>query len=402
MNLTDEQQSFVNLVMSSPRPRLVCLTGGPGTGKTTTLRALLAELRQRGETFAVAAPSGKAAQRCEEALQGIAKASTLHRLLRLRPDGGEVPAPVFASVVVVDEASMIDVHLFAALMRACFEGGGRVGCLVLVGDPDQLPPVGPGQPFLDLLASTTLPVPVVRLTQVHRQALDSGIVRAAYAIKAGREPEWCADFRLVPCDAAAEVPGRVVQVMRELELHPAQSQVLAPQRTTTAGVEALNAHVEGLRASHGPLLRERFRVGSKVIVTKNDYDLAVFNGEVGFVVEAKLGAKPGQDTVAVDLGRGDGPRVVPFRGAAISWLDPAWALTVHRTQGSEYEDVILVAHTAHSYMLSRSLLYVACTRARRRVVVVGQREAVARAVRKADDVRRATLLQRWLGSRRSA
>jgi exodeoxyribonuclease V alpha subunit len=404
MALTTEQQSLVDLVATGDadgrRPRICALTGGPGVGKTHTIAGLIERLRALGITFAIAAPSGKAAQRCEEALRGTAKASTIHRLLCMRPDSGE-HEPLEQSVVIVDEASMIDVRLFAHLIRACFEGGGKVETLLLVGDPDQLPPVGPGQPFLDLLAATKpgLQIPTVRLTVVQRQALLSGIVRAAHAIRAGEEPEWADDFRLVECEAAADVPGTILSVIDELGIDAVRSQVLAPQNTTVAGCDAINKFIEGKREGLPPPLRDRLRLGTKVIVTKNDYQLQVFNGETGFVVVAKAGAKPAQDVVEVELG-GQVARRVVFRGAAINTLQQAWALTVHRSQGSEYLDVVLVAHRAHSYMLSRSLLYVACTRARERVIVIGQKDTVARAVRRDDDQQRTTLLQRWLGSAR--
>lgn len=392
--LTDEQQALVDLV-TQQQPRIACLTGGPGVGKTFTVRALIDALRAQGVPSALAAPSGKAAQRLEESTGR--PASTIHRLLALRPET-KAHQPITTPVVVIDECSMIDVPLFSQLVRACFEGGGRVRTLLLVGDPDQLPPVGPGQPFHDLLSGVTIKVPTVRLTKVQRQALDSGIVRAAYAIQGGEEPGWAPDFRLVPCPEAADVPGKVWQVIRELELDPERSQVLCPQKTHDAGVESINRHIERVRGGDGPIVRERFRKDTKVIHVKNDYDLGVFNGELGFVLEAKPGpaGKPQQDELTVEIA---GERKV-YRGAQINMLQPAWALTVHKSQGSEWRDVIFVAHRQHSWMLSRSLLYVAVTRARDRVVVVGEADAVAKAVRKVDDTRRRTLLQRWLGAER--
>lgn len=391
--LTDEQQALVDLI-ANERPRIACLTGGPGTGKTTVVRALLDALRAQGVAAALAAPSGKAAQRLEESTGR--PACTIHRLLGLRPET-KAHQPIQTPVVVVDEASMIDVPLFAQLVRACFEGGGRVRSLLLVGDPDQLPPVGPGQPFHDLLSGSAIPdapvrVPVVRLTKVQRQALDSGIVRAAYAIQRGDEPGWAPDFRLVTCPEAKDVPGKVWEVINELQLDAERSQVLAPQKTYDAGVEAINRHVERVRGGTGALVREKFRAGTKVIHTKNDYDLGVFNGELGFVLEARPG-KPQQDELRVEIAG----EVKAYRGAQINMLQPAWALTVHKSQGSEWRDVIFVAHKQHHYMLSRSLLYVAVTRARDRVVVIGENEAVAKAVRRVEDQKRKTLLQRWLG-----
>lgn len=393
--LTSEQQALVDLVAGPDAPRIACLTGGPGTGKTFTVRALVDALRLQGKSCALAAPSGKAAQRLEQATSR--PASTIHRLLGLRP---EVMRPLTLShhVVVVDEASMIDCVLFATLVKACFEGGGRVRTLLLVGDPDQLPPVGPGQPFHDLLGAKAVTVPTARLTVVQRQALDSGIVRAAYSIRDGREPDWAPDFRLVTVPEAKGVPAAVWSVMQELA-DSSQSQVLAPQKSYDAGVDAINRHVEAVRGASGPCVREKFRRATKVIHCKNDYDLNVFNGEIGEVVEARPDPKgeASRDEVLVAIA-GETKR---YRGAQIGMLQPAWALTVHKSQGSEWLDVIFVAHSQHSFMLSRSLLYVAVTRARNRVVVVGQAEAVAKAVRKVEDTRRKTLLQRWLGAEKA-
>ena len=402
MKLTSEQQSFVDIVVNE-RPRIICLTGGPGVGKTTTIRTLVQTLRQQGVPFAVAAPSGKAAQRATEALQGAADASTIHRLLMMRPEAGDY-SPVGARVLVLDESSMIDVKLMATVMRAAFTAGGRVDTLVLVGDPDQLPPVGPGEPFLDLLAGTTLRPRVVNLTVVQRQALDSGIVRAAYAIKAGEEPEWARDFEFVACDELAEIPSTVLRVCEERAMNPFTSQILSPQKNTSGGCDAINTFIENTRKDAGPLLRganddgpERpFRVGSKVIHLKNDYQLNVFNGETGFVKRVERGGKPTHDVLEVELA-GRERRTVIYRGGQIAMLRPAYALTVHKTQGSEYADVVLVAHGGHARMLTRSLLYVAATRARERVVVVGQKSAIARAVRTTLDTDRVTLLKRWLG-----
>lgn len=393
IQLTDEQQALIDLV-ALRQPRIACLTGGPGTGKSTVIKELVQRLQLDGRSCALAAPSGKAAQRLAEVTGR--EAQTIHRLLRLRPETLQ-HQPITQAVVVVDEVSMVDTCLFAQLVRACFEGGGRVRTLLLVGDPDQLPPVGPGQPFQDLLQATSVTVPTVRLTVVQRQALESGIVRAAYAIKAGHEPDYAADFRLVTCPDAADVPGAVWQVIQELQLHPEASQVLCPQKTHDAGVESINKHVERVRcpaAEGGPMVRGKFRAGSKVIHTKNDYTLGVFNGELGFVTAARPGPDGKEAKDELDVRIGD--RELLYRGAAIKMLAPAWALTVHKSQGSEWPTVIFVAHKQHSFMLSRSLLYVAVTRARHRVVVVGDREAVARAVRKVDDLRRKTLLQRWL------
>lgn len=392
MQLTEEQQRAVDLVVHKG-PSLACLTGGPGTGKTTCLKALLEEAGRHGLRAACAAPSGKAAQRMEEATSR--KASTLHRLMGLKPESSSWE-PIEADLLVVDEASMIDVPLMAATLSAA--AAGNVRTVLLVGDADQLPPVGPGQPFHDLLAGEACPS--VRLTKVQRQAQESGIVRAAHAINRGEEPELDApDFRLVECDELDGIPAAIWDTVCREQLDPSSSQVLAPQRNTLGGVEAINRFVEQSRRpveDHEPLVRGLFRANTKVINTRNDYNLRVFNGELGEVVSAVEGRtdrgkkKPADDELHV-LIAGDVKR---YKGAAIGGLAPAWALTVHKSQGSQWDDVIVVTHRAHTRMLTRRLLYVAVTRAAKRVWLVGQRRTVAKAAANTRDARRTTWLSR--------
>jgi len=395
IDLTDEQRGAVSLVVDGA-PRLACLTGGPGTGKTTTLRELLGAADAAGLRSACAAPSGKAAMRLEEATGR--QAATLHRLMRARP-GSREWAPIMADLLVVDEASMVDSPLMAATLGAA--AAGRVRTVLLVGDADQLPPVGPGQPFHDLLAARACPS--VRLTQIHRQAADSRIVQAAHAIRRGEAPEFNdADFRFVSCDELDQIPAACWDVAQSFGLDPDASQVLAPQRNTGGGVEAICDHFERSRPDDfagGPeLVRDVFRAGTKVINKKNDAKRGIFNGELGWVLEAQAGRSPGKDRLLVQVGAPDDRGRLPeheFKGAGIKALRSAWALTVHSTQGSQWDDVVVVAHKAHTRMLTRRLFYVAATRAARRVWVVGQLEAVERAVGNVNDARRAT----WLGQR---
>ena len=390
MPLTSEQQAAVDLVTGPSPPRVCCLTGGPGTGKTHTLRAIIQRLAEQRRTVALAAPSGKAAQRMEEMTGADAK--TLHRLLCILPGQYEAE-PLYQDVVIVDEASMIDVELCAALFSACFDGG-QVRTLLLVGDPAQLPPVGPGRPFHDLIELSGTHVPVVNLTVIKRQGAGSGIALAAAAIRDGIQPEWAEDFELVECGDASEVPFRVFATLQARGIDPAAAQVLAPQKNHACGVDSLNAYMEEQRRPMNPgevLVREKYREGTKVIHTKNDYEMEIFNGEIGTVIEATAGVKPRGDQLVVRIAE----KTQTYRGSQIKMLKPAWALTVHKSQGSEWSDVIVVAHPSHTYMLTRSLLYVAITRARHRVVIVGTAEAVARAVRRVKDVRRLTMLGVW-------
>lgn len=399
MLLTDEQTRAVDLVAGlAGRPKgpgapplFAALTGGPGTGKTTTLRSLLGELRRRGVSSACAAPSGKAAQRMAEATGEEAK--TLHRLLGLRPDSSDFE-PLWCDVLVVDEASMVDARLAASTIAAASAGTTRV--VLLVGDSDQLPPVGPGQPFHDLLGG--LPASrVSRLTKVHRQAAESGIVRAAYSIRDGQFPELgLPDFSLVEVEEAVDVPPAIWGLLERERLDPETSQVLASTKKGEAGVEAINRHIEDARTKLLPnpdafALVRGFRAGTKVIHVKNNYEMGIFNGELGTVAEARPGSSPRLDELTVDIA---GERHV-YRGGGINELRPAWALTVHKSQGSEWRDVVVVAHPAHGFMLSRRLLYVAITRASSRVWLVGGKGAIAKAVRNVRDAQRDT----WLGRR---
>ena len=386
MNLTAEQLRAIELV-TKDRPPLACLTGGPGTGKTSTLKELYVRAGQLGLRVCQAAPSGKAAQRMEEATGR--PAMTLHRLMGLRP-GSTDWSPIRANLLFVDEASMVDVPLMSCTLRAARAGGVRT--VLLVGDADQLPPVGAGQPFADLLAGGVCPT--VCLTQVHRQAQESGIVRAAHAIVHGDMPEFVPDFQLVECDELDQIPATVWGVVTENGLGPETSQILAPQRNTSGGVEEINRFVELSRrplVDSEPLVRGLFRANTKVINTKNDYTLGVFNGELGEVLEAIDGGKKrAKDELVVQIA-GETKR---YKGGAIRALKPAWALTTHKFQGSEADGIIFVAHTAHTYMLTRRLLYVAITRAAKRVWIVGQREAVAKAARNVRDAKRHTWLAR--------
>lgn len=398
VELTSEQQAAVDMAVDGGH-RICCLTGGPGTGKSTTIREVVRRLREQGRSLALAAPSGKAALRLQEAAG--CGASTIHRMLFLRP-GSMEPQPLMAEVVVIDEASMVDVELMAVLVRAAFEQG-LVRTLLLVGDADQLPPVGPGQPYLDLLASGV--VPTVRLTQIQRQAEQSGIVRAAHAIKNGRAPEWASDFQLVEVPEPDRIPAAVQQLTELYELDPEHTLILAPQRSGSCGVQALNEHLEAARGKAPPLVRGLYRPGTRVIQTANNYEYGVFNGELGWVVSAKSGGqKRSDDQVLVEWpGKGTGSLArCGYRGGELKQLLPAWALTVHRSQGSEAKTVIFVASKQHSYMLTRSLLYVAVTRARERVVVVGEAAAVSQAVRKVQDTRRSTMLRRWFEQARES
>ncbi|MBN1336139.1 MAG: ATP-dependent RecD-like DNA helicase [Deltaproteobacteria bacterium] len=391
---------------------VVVITGGPGTGKTTLVRVLLAALRRLGESWKLAAPTGRAARRLAEATGQ--EAATLHRLLdfgfpemRFRRNAVN---PLDADGVIVDEASMVDLGLMEALLEA-MPARGR---LVLVGDAHQLPPVGPGQVLADIIASGVLPV--VTLTDIHRQVAGSGIVVNAHRVDRGEmpvssekepqtvrpapSPEPRRDFFLVDREEPEEVRAALLEVVtRRLPahgFHPMDDiQVLVPMHRGDLGTVALNRLLQDALNPTGPTLERhdwRFRVGDRVIQTRNDYDTEVFNGEVGRVLSAA------GDELVVDF---DG-RVVTLAGDALHDLEPAYAITVHKSQGSEYPAVVVVLHRAHQVMLRRNLLYTAITRASAFCCIVGSRPALRLAVNVSGRRDRHTLLDDLLRAEASA
>lgn len=375
--------------------RLCVVTGGPGTGKTTIVRVLLAAARARGETWLLAAPTGRAARRLAEATGQEAK--TLHRLLEV-----EVPSlqfrrdadrPLEADGVLVDEASMIDVRLMESLLVA-LPPSAR---LVLVGDHDQLPSVGPGRVLRDCITSGR--VPVARLAEVYRQAEDSGIVRNAWRVNRGELPvsgekePGRRDCFVLEREDAADLRALLVQVVADRlprnGFDPrAEVQVLTPMHAGPLGTVALNELLQATLNPTGPEVkvgRRVFRLGDRVIQTRNDYENDVFNGDVGRVVEAHPAA------LTVDF---DG-RLVAFGVDALDHLELAWAISIHKSQGSEYPAVVVVVHHAHFVMLRRNLLYTALTRARRFAVVLGSARGLRTAVgRTGGDERHTGLAER--------
>ncbi len=436
LQLSDSQREALDTVLGST---VSVITGGPGTGKTTLIRVLVRLFGGIRGGIRMAAPTGRAAKRMAEA--GGMEARTIHRLLEVEflPEA-EGPAvtrafdtprfrrgpdnPLDAGILIIDEMSMVDVLLFADLLSA-IRPGTRV---VLVGDADQLPPVGPGDVLRDLMASGL--VPVVRLSTIFRQAAGSRIVANAHRILQGGMPEFVqsldSDCFFVEKETPEEMAQACVRLVSEiLPIHyridpVADTQVLAPMRRGPAGVTELNqALQEALRPflsrtgtrEAGKENREDglehrgfvYRAGDKVIHTKNDYDLAwngigplagstgsgVFNGETGTILE--VGAEAG--VVLVEY---DGERVVPYDRERLVHLDPAYAVTVHKSQGSEYPVVVLVLPAGPPTLLCRSLLYTAVTRARRRLFLISNRRVLHLAVRNQERAARHTALARWL------
>ncbi len=373
---------------------VVVVTGGPGTGKTTLVRVLLRAASELGREFLLASPTGRAARRLAEATGETAK--TVHRLLEYNPaEGGfqrSVDNPLEGSGLVVDEVSMVDLGLMAAILAASPRPGFS---LVLVGDADQLPSVGPGQVLRDIIASGV--VPVARLTRVYRQAGDSGILTASAAVHEGSMPasgtEADDDFFLIarqPPDRAAQTLAAIVtERLPRLGFDPLHDvQVIAPTRRGPMGTEALNQRLQARLNPDGAPVRgsgRELRVGDRVLCTRNTYDLDVFNGDTGIVTRVAS-----QD-LWVDF---DG-RHVAWPRAELDALELGYAITVHKAQGSEYPAVVLALDRTHGLMLRRNLFYTAITRARRFLCVVGDPNAWRRAVgRSGGDERHTRLAER--------
>jgi exodeoxyribonuclease V alpha subunit len=382
VQLTPQQSGAVRSALTH---KVSVLTGGPGTGKTTTLRAVIGVLDRTGHRFMLASPTGRAAKRLSETTGQPAR--TLHRLLGFSPaEHGftfNEDNPVDTDMVVVDEASMIDLVLLYSLLKALRPDTH----LLLVGDIDQLPSVGAGNVLHDVIQSGV--GPVTRLDVIFRQAETSHIIRNAHRITQGEQPDTSnqsSDFFLFPAEEperAAELLIEVVQerLPRRFGFDPVGDiQVLAPMYRGPVGVSALNlALQERLNPNPNGRTMERrlagnlFRSGDKVIQTRNNYDKDVFNGDIGRV----YGFDMTNQIMIVDV---DG-RQVKYDFAEADELTHAYCISVHRAQGSEYPCVVLPVMTQHYMMLQRNLLYTAVTRARQVVVLVGSRKAIAIAVR---------------------
>ncbi|MBA2320630.1 MAG: AAA family ATPase [Deltaproteobacteria bacterium] len=377
---------------------VVVVTGGPGTGKTTLVRVLLEVARERAKTFLLASPTGRAARRLEEATGRTA--STLHRLLEFNPGTGgfdrNFSNPLEGDGLVIDEVSMVDLPLLHAVLDALPANPDLP--LVLVGDADQLPSVGPGQVLRDLLASGV--IPVARLATQHRQGRDSGIVLAAAEIGAGRVPPsgesagWD-DLFLLPRDDAEDARDTLLKVV--CERLPARGyrredvQVLAPTRRGPLGTQILNVELQRRLNPDGAAIArgdKEFRVGDRVICVKNRYDVEVFNGDVGAV----------HALTAAGMEIRFDERVVPWGWEELALLELAYAITIHKSQGSEYPAVVVALHGVHGVMLRRNLFYTALTRAKRFACVVGSSKAWWRAVQQAGGDDRYTALAERLRS----
>jgi exodeoxyribonuclease V alpha subunit len=395
-NLSEQQQSAVHMALSHA---VSILTGGPGTGKTTCLKALITALEGLHKRYALASPTGRAAKRLSEATGR--QASTIHRLLEFSPAEGfkhNQEAPLEIDFLIVDEASMLDLLLTNNLLKALRPGTH----LLLVGDVDQLPSVGAGDVLRNIISSGI--APVTRLTTIFRQAANSQIITNAHRINQGNLPFFPkdgGDFFLFPAEDAAGAADWVVKVVTEripqkFGFDPIREiQVLSPIYRGPAGVMALN---ERLQAQLNPPVASKaerrlfgvtYRIGDKVMQTRNNYDKEIYNGEIGFI-RALDGI---EHTLSVDF---EGKGVV-YDWSEVDELTLAYAVSVHKAQGSEFPVIVMPVVTQHYLMLQRNLLYTAITRARKLCVLAGNQRAVAMAVRNNKVTQRFTALEWRLG-----
>lgn len=396
IKLAPSQEAAVRLALTS---KVLVITGGPGVGKTTIVNAILRILAARTVKLLLCAPTGRAAKRLSETTGQEAK--TIHRLLEVDPKGGgfkrNMENPLDCDLLVVDETSMVDVRLMHALLKAVPESAA----LLVVGDVDQLPSVGPGQILADMITSGA--VPVVRLTEVFRQAAQSRIITSAHRINQGAipdlgKPEGDSDFYFVQADDPETAVPRIIELVKtripqRFGLDPIRDiQVLCPMNRGGVGARSLNIELQAALNPAGERKVERFgwtfAPGDKVMQIENDYDKKVYNGDIGYIDD--VDPEAGELTASFD------GRAVTYGFGELDTLVPAYAVTIHKSQGSEYPAVVIPVMTQHYTMLQRNLLYTGVTRGKKLVVLVGQKKAVAIAVRSISGRRRWSKLAEWL------
>jgi exodeoxyribonuclease V alpha subunit len=401
LTLAASQAEAIRLAL---RSKALVITGGPGVGKTTIVNSILRILAAKAVKLLLCAPTGRAAKRMTEATGMEAK--TIHRLLEFDPKAfgfkrGE-ENPLDCDLLVIDESSMVDVLLMQSLLKAVPDHAA----ILIVGDIDQLPSVGPGQVLADIIGSGA--VPVVRLTEVFRQAAQSRIITSAHRINQGQipdlaKPERETDFYFVSADEPEQAVERIItlvksRIPRRFGLDPIRDiQVLCPMNRGGVGARSLNVALQAALNPSGDNKIERFgstfAPGDKVMQIENDYDKEVYNGDIGYVESLDLA----EGELAVSF---DG-RLVTYTFGELDTLVPAYAATIHKSQGSEYPAVLIPVMTQHYTMLQRNLLYTGVTRGKKLVVLVGQKKAVAIAVKNVSGRRRWSKLDEWLAKAQS-
>ncbi len=386
----DPQQ--IKAIRTALSSRISIITGGPGTGKTTIIRAIVTYALEAGLEVNLAAPTGRAAKRLSESTGQ--EASTIHRLLQYNPATGFMrngDNPLLCDILIVDEVSMVDIGLMRRLMEAVLDEA----IVVLVGDHNQLPSVGPGAVLRDLIDSGR--IPVVKLVRIFRQAAESFIVKSAHAVLSGAGVRTgqgsSGDFGWVVLDEAQDVADRVVRlVTKELPNYygfsPNDIQVLTPMNRGLLGTEGLNRSLQQAINPNSPFIgdddKNVWRQGDRVIQLKNNYDLEIFNGDIGIIVDV--------DKIRSRLHIRFDDKMIERPLSDMGEMKLAYAISIHKSQGSEFPAVVIPLHTQHWVMLRRNLLYTAITRARKVAFLVGPHRAVRRAVTNSSDVMRYTSL----------
>ncbi len=393
LKLTDEQKSAVE---SSLNNKVTIITGGPGTGKTTIIRAIIESFEEEGIVVMIAAPTGRAAKRIEEATSY--QTSTIHRMLKISPETREFihneSNPLKADAIIVDEFSMVDTNVFYSLLKAIPVSAK----LIIIGDKDQLPSVGPGNVLRDLIASDFFKT--IYLNRNFRQVENSLIIENAYRINSGIEPVYKSysddlDFVFIKFSDTAVIPKKVEKIIEyykeDFQFNSMSYQILSPIYRGDAGIDNLNRIIQEKFNPNGLIyntVKLKLKKGDKIMQLKNNYEKEVFNGEHGIV--KSFNKENGSLTVDYD------GMFVEYSGDEFDEITLSYAISIHKSQGSEYDYLLLVLSPAHSVMLNKELLYTAVTRAKKKIFLISDEETVRKAVAKSTPGSRKTLLLKRL------